>query len=253
MLSHFTWKELPQLTHLFRWDRKRKARHQTLIKAPKLFTASILAQQVSSVSGLVWIHSWLWKWSQSGLGRTFRDVFLEWIQHVVISVICKASELAWFLEEEVQPPLSSLNTSQSSCLSWVASILPGQQNPAFFSYSLKRLWSFRLALQTVVKAGSLVALKGGGEGVKISWQSTLATCRASACLSLWCQPAATAGERGQEEVWWSTGSYSRLCLCGITPGSESADSLVKLGHLPTCSWVNMLLAFNVKFEVRQID
>lgn len=72
------------------------------------------------------------------------------------------------------------------------------------------------------KADSLVTLKDGGEGVKISWQSILATHRAAACFSLWCQPAATAGEGGKRR-------YDEALA--LTAGCACVASLLALSQL----------------------
>lgn len=100
MLRHFTF--LPSSrsdeTSPLQMRPKRKARHQTLINAARLFIASILAQQVSSLPGLVWVHNWL----GNGLrqvcrsGKTFsRHISgIKW--QIAVSVISPASELLWF-------------------------------------------------------------------------------------------------------------------------------------------------------------
>lgn len=132
-----------------------------------------------------------------------------------------------------------------------ASILPSHEVLVISSQSDKseevvELKRFMLALWTVLKADSLVTLQGVEESNcelksagRAYWPLAEALVRLRAlCLLFSVVPTScSTRKRGKEKLSQSTGSYSRLCLPGITPSSESADSWVKLGHLPTCSWL----------------
>lgn len=136
----------------------------------------------------------------------------------------------------MQPPGYSLNTSESSFLSSMASILPGHKVLVISSQSDKseevvELKRFRLALWAVLKLGyssrcgrkKNFELKSAG---RAHWPLAEALVRLRAlCLLFSVVPTSCSSrERGKEGLSQSTGSYSRLCLPGITPGSESADS-----------------------------